>query len=243
MELFGVILMIGAGGAMAIGIMIAIGVATKQHESEPAAAQIPDRSRIAASILFNLLQLGGLAPDEALRQVRRRSGLVAPVTNGIDIANWGDRFAQWSTFEQRQWLLDLAVQLIATGERAVPVRQYAALLDLSFALGFQTDALAKLREQYGFDYVDHAKEARPRDADRAGGATPLFVRDQRDPVELLRVLGIEGQASRQVIIATYRRLATQHHPDKHDAGRKAEATERFIEITRAYESLMAIYRD
>lgn len=228
---------------MAIGIMIAIGVATRQRESEPAAAQVPDRSRIAASILFNLLQLGGIAPDEALRQVRRRAGLVAPVTNAIDIASWGERFAQGSPVEQRRWLLDIAVQLIATRERAVPVRQYAALLDLSFALGFQTDALAKLREQYGFDYVDHAKDARPREADRSGGATPLFVRDRRDPAELLRVLGIEGEASRKIIIATYRRLATQHHPDKHDSEMKGEATERFIEITRAYETLMAIYRD
>lgn len=245
MELFGVILMIGAGGAMAVGIMIAIGMATKDYEANREASP-PDRSRLAASILFNLLLLGGVAQDEALRRIRRRAGLMSPVTSGIDIASWGDRFARDATLEQRQWLLDVAVQLIATQERAVPVRQYAALLDLSFALGFQTDALARLRERYGFDYVDHAKDARPREADRAGGSTPLFVRDQRDSDELLRILGIEGPASRQIIIATYRRLATQHHPDKHSvsgASVRAAAAERFIEITRAYESLMAIYRD
>jgi len=247
-ELFGVILMIGAGGALAIGVMIAIGVATKRYESggtEPQQQPVPDRGRVAASILFNVLLLGGVAPEEALRQIRRRAGLAAPVTTGIDIASWGDRFLQWSSPEQRQWLLDMAVQLIAGEERAVPLRQYAALLDLTFALGFQTDALARLRERYGFEYVDHAKDGRPRDADRSRG-TPLFMRDQRDRAELLRVLGIEGEASRQVIIATYRKLATQHHPDKHVGSEgevQAEAAERFIEITRAYEILMAYDRD
>jgi len=246
-ELFGVILMLGAGGALAIGIMIAIGILTRDADAQRGApAPAPNRARIAASILFNLLRLGGVPPEEALRQIRRRAGLASAVTSAIDLPNWADRFAQGATLEQRQWLLDIAVQLVATRERAVPVRQYAALLDLSFSLGFQTDALAKLREQYGFDYVDHAKDARPREADRAGGAAPLFVRDRRDPAELLRILGIEGEPSRQVIVATYRRLATQHHPDKHgtsDAETQAAAAERFIEITRAYESLMAIYRD
>lgn len=248
MELFGVILMIGAGGAMAVGILIAIGVATREHESGHASQTqaAPDRSRVAASILYELLLLGGLEADEALRQVRRRAGLASPVTSGIDMASWGERFAQWSTPEQRQWLLEIAVQLIASRERAVPLRQYAALLDLSFALGFRTDALARLRERYGFEYVDHAKDGRPRGADRAGGSTALFVRDQRDRTELLRVLGIEGDASRQVIISTYRRLATQHHPDKHTASEdrvRDEAVERFLEITRAYEALMAMDRD
>ena len=139
------------------------------------------------------------------------------------------------------------MQLIANRERAVPLRQYAALLDLSFALGFQTDALAKLREQYGFDYVDHAKAGRPREADRAGGAaTTFFVRDKRDPSELLRVLEIDVEPTRPVIIAAYRRLVAQHHPDKvHEAGEDARtaAAARFIEITRAYETLMSIYRD
>jgi len=240
--------MIGAGGALAVGIMVAIGAATRRYESgshTPAEQPAPDRSRVAASLLFNILLLGGVAPDDALRQVRRRAGLASPVTGGIDIASWGERFAQWSSPEQRHWLLDMAVQLIANRERAVPLRQYAALLDLNFALGFQTDALARLRERYGFDFIDHAKDARPRAADRGRGTT-LFVRDRRDRSELLRVLGIEGEASRQVIIATYRRLATQHHPDKHvtSEGRvQAEAAERFIEITRAYETLMSAEGD
>ena len=106
--------------------------------------------------------------------------------------------------------------------------------------------MARLRERYGFDYIDHAKEGRPREADRAGGATPLFVREQADPRELLRVLGIEGTPTRQIIIAAYRRLVAQHHPDKVFGRPEAEqeqAAARFIEITRAYERLLTMYRD
>ncbi len=237
--------MIFAGGGLAIAAMIAIGAATRAHEGRRDRAPAPDRSAIAASILFNLLLLGGVAPDEALREIRKR--LLAPVTRQVDIASWAERFAHVASPQQRQWLLETAVQMIAEHKRIVPLRQYAALLDLSFALGFQTDALAKLRERYGFDYVDHAKHARPREADRAGGAaTTFFVRDTRDAGELLRVLEIDGAPSRQVIITAYRRLVAQHHPDKvHEAAEEVRtaAAARFIEITRAYETLMSIYRD
>jgi DnaJ-domain-containing protein 1 len=246
-ELFAVIFMIFGGGALAIGIIVAVGVATRQTEARRKEVPVPDRSALAASILFNLLLLGGIPPDQALREIRRRAGLAAPVTAQVDIASWADRFAHVASEPQRHWLLETAVQLIAGRERAVPVRQYAALLDLSFSLGFQTDALARLRERYGFDYVDPARFGRPREADRAGGAaSPLFVRDRRDPAELLRILELDGTPSRQLIISAYRRLAAQHHPDKvHEqaAEVRTAAAARFIEITRAYEALMAIYRD
>ena len=236
--------MIFAGGGLAIAAMIAIGAATRAHEGRRDRAPAPDRSAIAASILFNLLMLGGVAADAALREIRKR--LLAPVTAQVDIASWAERFAHAASPEQRQWLLEAAVQMIAEHKRVVPLRQYAALLDLSFALGFQTDALAKLRERYGFDYVDHAKDARPREADRAGAATTFFVRDTRDAGELLRVLEIDGAPSRQTIITAYRRLVAQHHPDKvHEAAEEVRtaAAARFIEITRAYETLMSMYRD
>lgn len=237
--------MIFAGGGIAIAVMITINAATSAREGRREGdAPAPDRSAIAGSILFNLLLLGGVAPAEALHMIRKH--LIAPVTAQIDIASWAERFARIASPQQRQWLLETAVQLIAERKQVVPLRQYAALLDLSFALGFQTDALAKLREQYGFDYVDHAKHGRPREADRAGGATTFFMREKKDPGELLRVLEIDGAPSRPVIIAAYRRLVAQHHPDKvHEAGEdvRTAAAARFIEITRAYETLMSIYRD
>jgi hypothetical protein len=243
-ELAAVILMLAIGVGLALAVTITFAAA--QRESSPdGSTSAPDRDRIAASILFNILLAGGVRPDDAFRDIRRKAGLAAPVTGAIDVTNWGERFAQIATPEQRSWLLETAVQLIAATPTPVPLRQYTLLLDLSFALGFQTDALARLRERYGFEYIDHAKDARPREADRGGGAMSLFIRDTRDPGELLRILGIEqASPSRPVIISAYRRLAAQHHPDRffgQPAEAQAEAAARFIEITRAYEALLTIY--
>ena len=245
MELFAVLVMIVAGVAVAIFVMIAIALAkgdARRHEGSPAA----DRDHIAASILFQVLTAGGSAPDEALRSVRRGAGLGAQVTRGIDVMSWGESYARVASANDRAQLLEMAVQLAAMRKGPVPLRQYAALLDLSFAMGFHTDALARLRDKYGFEYVDHAKDAHPRQADRSGGATPLFVRDETRAGEWLRVLQIEGAPTRHTIISSYRRLAAQHHPDRfHEASDEVQRSEaaRFIEITRAYEGLLAIYRD
>jgi hypothetical protein len=246
MELAAVFFMIVAGGAIAIFVMVAVAIGRAEGPgSATQQPRVPDRDRVAASILFRIITAGGTAPDEALREIRRRAGIIAPPTSGIDITNWGERFATHATPAQRAQLLDVAVQLVAVPGRAIPLVQYVDLLDLSFSLGFQTDALAKLREQYGFDYVDHAKAARPREADRAGRMT-FFAREEREPREWLSVLGMEGTPSRQQIIAAYRKLAAQHHPDRfHEAeeGVRSEAALRFIEITRAYEALLAIYKE
>ncbi len=73
---------------------------------------------------------------------------------------------------------------------------------------------------------------------------PPFVHGTTDPASLLGTLGIEGTPSRHAIISAYRRLAAQHHPDRvHGQAEESEAAARFIEITRAYEALMVIYRD
>lgn len=243
--MFGIILMIATGVGTAVLVMGTIAYA-QRRTSDPVDGALSDRSRIAASILFDLLLAGGDRPDEALRDIRRMAGLAGPVASSIDMTSWGERFAQVASADQRAWLLEMAVQLVASRGKPLPLRQYSMLLDLSFALGFHTDALAKLREQYPFTYVDHAKHSRPREADRGGGATPLFVRQNSDPQPLLRTLGIEGTATRQTIISTYRRLAAQHHPDKffgQPADVQSESAARFIEITRAYEALLAIYRD
>jgi hypothetical protein len=245
-ELIAIIAMIIVGGATAAMVMIVIAIAQRGGEATNPSSSAPDRTRLAASILFQLLLLGGLPPEEAMRDIRRRAGLASAVTSGIDVTNWGERFAQLATPEQRAWLLRTAVELVSGRGHPLPLRQYTALLDLNFALGFQTDALAKLREQYGFEYVDHAKNGRPREADRAGGAAPLYVRESVDPAPLLRLLGIEGPGSRQAVISAYRRLAAQHHPDRVFGASEqvqSEAAARFIEITRAYETLLALFRD
>ena len=245
MEIVAVVVMLLIGGGVAIFIMIALAIAKgeKQHvERAPAA----DRHEIMASILYQVLMTGGSTEEDALRRLRRDAGIGARVTRGVDLLNWGESYASVASAQERDRLLEAAVQLAAARKGPIPLRQYAALLDLSFALGFHTDALARLREKYGFTYVDHAKDARPREADRSGGATTLFVRDETNAAEYLRVLEIEGTPTRQSIITAYRRLVAQHHPDRfHHASEETQNAEaaRFIELTRAYERLLALYRD
>ena len=240
------IAMLAIGGIIALAVGTSIAAAQREAGSSARPAAPPDRNHIAGSLLFNLLIAGGTTPEQALRAIRGL-GVIAPVTSSIDVLNWAERFAQIASPNQRSWLLEAAVQLVADRTTPVPLRQYTALLDLNFGLGFQTDALAKLREKYVFDYIDHAKDARPREADRSGGATPLFVRgDSRDTDTLLRILEIDGPASREVIIAAYRKLAALHHPDRvyaESAEVQSAAAARFIEITQAYQALLALYPD
>lgn len=243
-----ILFMLIGGAGLAVFVMVAWAINQRAEEREARTEALPatERERIAASLLFAVVKAGAMSDDEALRIVRRGAGIAAPVTRGIDVTNWAESYERLATSQQRSALLETAVQLIANHEKPIPLRQYATLLDLSFGLGFQTDALARLREIYGFEYVDHAKDARSRSADRGGGATPLYVRTERDATALLRVLGLPAEASRRDIIAAYRRLVAQHHPDKFHGSSVQEqsgAAQRFIEITRAYEELLVIYRD
>jgi hypothetical protein len=248
MELLAIAFMLVGGVGLAIFVMVAYAInqRAEQHEARTEALPATERERIASSLLFAVVKAAGGSDEDAVRVVRRGAGIVAPVTRGIDVSNWAESYANLCTPQERSSLLETAVQLIASHDKPIPLRQYATLLDLSFGLGFQTDALARLREIYGFEYVDHAKDARPRSADRGGGATPLYVRTERDATALLHILGLPAEASRRDVIAAYRRLVAQHHPDKFHGSPVEEqsgAAQRFIEITRAYEELLVIYRD
>lgn len=247
MELIAILFMLIAGTGLAVFVLTAVALDRREREGHGQELAPPQRDSVAASLLFSVIEAGGVASDEALRRVRRGAGIAAPVTRGIDVSNWAESYAQKATPQQRSALLETAVQLVATGSEPVPLRQYAALLDLSFGLGFHTDALAKLRQVYGFEYVDHAKDARPRSADRGGSGTPLYDRrTARDRNELLRILGVPPDATRQEISSAYRKLVLQHHPDRfHGAPAEAQsdAAKRFIEITRAYEELLLSSRD
>ena len=242
-----VIFMVVAGAAIAGVVGLAVAIASREHEDVPREASVaPERDRLAVSLLVHVVTAGGVAADEAVRAVRRGAGIAAPVTQGIDVASWADKFARLATEQQRTALLESAVQLVAARSAPVPLRQYAALLDLSFGRGFHPDALARLREVYGFESIAPARDARPRHADRGAGGAPLFVRETRPRTELYGILGLTSEPSRQEIVAAYRRLVAQHHPDRfHGSSGEAQnvAAARFIEITRAYEELLAIYRD
>ena len=94
--------------------------------------------------------------------------------------------------------------------------------------------------------MDHAKDARPRSADRGGGGAPLFARPQRARPELLLIFSLSGEVTRQEVGSAYRRLVAQHHPDRfHGASMEEQnaAATRFIELTRAYEELLLTFRD
>ena len=238
MELVFIVFMLGAGGALAVFVLTATAIA--KREGAPRDLAMPQRDAIAASLLFHVMSAGGVGPEEALRHLRREAGLVAPVTSGIDVGNWAETYARAATPQQRTSLLECAVQLVTSLGRPVPVRQYAALLDLTFGLGFQTDALARLRQTYGFEYVDPAAQSRRLGS---GTSSPFATRPARRRSDLARLLGISDAATRQEIGAAYRRLAAQHHPDRfHGAteAERAEAASRFIEVTRAYEELLAL---
>src|SRR5690349_7303909 len=240
--------MIVAGGVTAVFTLIAMTLA-KGDQRNTQRQVISDRDHLAASILFQVLVAGGASADDALRVIRRDARLVARVTPGVDVTSWAESYARSASEAARAQLLETAVQFAAARHVPIPLRQYATLLDLSFGLGFHSDALARLRERYGFEYVDHAKDARPRSADRGGGGAPLFARARRPNAELLGILGLTesaGAVTRQEIGAAYRRLVAQHHPDRFHGAPAAEkdaAAARFIELTRAYEELLLTIRD
>lgn len=240
MELIAIVFMLGAGAAVAAFALVAMSIAGR-GSGQPA-VQPNQRDALAASILVQLVSSGGASFEEARRRVLRGSGIAAPVTRGIDVANWAESFASHSSRQQREELLERAVQLVAERGGPVPLRQYATLLDLSFGLGFHTDALARLRERYGFEYVDHAK---------AGRTTSRDVRLHQpgsagDRQRLLTLLELEGEPTRQELGVAYRKMVTRHHPDRFHASTaevRTEAAERFIEITRAYEALISRERE
>jgi hypothetical protein len=240
MEIAALVFMLVAGGGLAIFVLAV--AAMWRRETERATGPVvapPPTDTIAASLLVHIVSAGSVSSEEAVRQVRRGTGIAAPVTRGIDVSNWAESYGRLATPQQRKDLLEMAVQLVAAGG-PVAVRQYAALLDLSFGLGFQTDALARLRELYGFEYIDHAKERRPRSAEGLGDA-PLYDRGGKPREELLRVLELSGTPTRQELGAAYRKLVLQHHPDRFHlapAEEQSRAAARFIEITRAYEELV-----
>lgn len=235
--------MVLLGGGIAGLVFLALFISSRAEERrESGRSSVRDRNSIAASILVQVAQLGGAPADRAGAIVRDEASVLTPTVPGVDVSSWAEAYARASTPAQREWLLDAAVRVAMKTNAQLPIAQYNALIDLSFALGFQTDALARLRSQYDFTYEDHAKRGRPRSADRGGGAVPLFIRGDIDTRKLLNVLELPGGVSRHDVISAYRRLAAQHHPDRyHDAPPELQraAAIRFMELTEAYEKLLA----
>lgn len=199
--------------------------------------------RIEAELLLELALRGELAGEDAIAVVRRFVDAECGRRGRIDMASWIEQYVRLAPKERREALLECAVLVAMESGTTVALPQYDALVELTFGLGFHSDALARLRQKHGFDYVDWAKHGRPRGADRGGGATPLFdaARGQ-DAAANLAALGLAQGAGRQDIVAAYRRLALECHPDRfHEssADERTAAAERFRSVTRAYEELLA----
>jgi len=236
--------------AILVGTVVAVVVALAISRAEKRRLGEKDPSKnvngIAAGILREIALSGGATPEAALEIARVRTGWTALPAEHVDITSWGETFAEATDAPKRNELLEAAVIVAMSTGRRIPAGQYGALMALSFALGFHTDALARLRERHGFEYDDWARLGRPREADRAGSGAPLFDRTTEAPVaKLLAVLGLdEGRATRHAIVSAYRHLAAESHPDRfHEATaeERLAAAGRFRELSAAYQALMQVW--
>ncbi len=220
-----------------VGVVVFRGARAAASRGGPVGAE-----SIEAEVLLELALRGGGRSEAARDVVRRHVDADCGARGRIDITSWLEQYVKLVSRDRKDWLLDTAVRVAMEGGATIGLPQYDALVEIAFGLGFHSDALARLRQKHGFDYVDWAKHGRPREADRGGGATPLFDSARRQDHEAnLMSLGLEAGASRQEVIVAYRRLASECHPDRfHDATERerTDAAERFRTITRAYEELL-----
>lgn len=83
---------------------------------------------------------------------------------------------------------------------------------------------------------------RRRRRDVEGDTPPLPAYYESPRQAALRSLGLAGDPSRDAVRAAFRRLARRCHPDLYaraDETTRAESSRRFIELSRAFETLMA----
>jgi hypothetical protein len=110
MEMIAVVFMLVAGGALAVFVVAAMSIASRETErTRGESVQVPQRDAIAASLLVHIVAAGGVPFDAAMRQVRRGAGIAAPITHGIDVTNWAESYARVANQQQRAGLLETAV--------------------------------------------------------------------------------------------------------------------------------------
>lgn len=226
-------LMFGAATITVVLVLVLISVARSGNRTT-----VPSLQTLAAGIVFEVAR-GGSADDADLRRWMRTRSLLPAQARGIDLASWAEAYAVRSSEDDRARLLTLAVEAAMLGGPDLTRRQFHALQDLVFSLGYHADTIQHLRARHRFDYIDYAKERRPRNADRAG-ATNFYDREENVKSDLL-LLGFRSMPDRHELISCYRRLVRENHPDvAHATGERSEAdaSARFIEITAAYERLL-----
>lgn len=230
--------------AAALAASALVGMAVVRATRETSGRGPVTVETIEAELLLEVALRGEMPVDRALVVVKRFVEAECGKRGRIDIASWLEQYAKLAASDRRERFLESAVLVAMESGTTIALPQYDTLVELTFGLGFHSDALARLRQKHGFDYVDWAKHGRPRDADRGGGATPMFdaARGQ-DASANLETLGLAHGASRHDVAAAYRRLALECHPDRfHEstAEERTAAAERFRAVTRAYEELLAV---
>lgn len=225
-------------------VVVAIAVGRAHETSGSRESRRGDAVSLTSGILKEIALLGGAGEEEAASIVADKCGGRTAPAERADLASWGASFRELASEESTSALLEAAVEVaMATSDRFPPA-QYDGLVTLSFALGFHSDALARLREKHQFEYDDWAHAGRPREADRSGGGAPLIDRRPPDLESFFGVLGLTADADRQDVISAYRRLAAESHPDHfHDAtpAERDRAAQRFRDLTSAYERLLGVW--
>ena len=240
MERLLVLLMIATAAAFAA--LLGKAAARRESDAEPGNAGAPrGKEAIAVVILREIAMAGGATPE--------RAASLAPAPEGagrarrIDVTSWAETFARRVSEMERVALLESAVKLAVSMNPSLPPRQYHALQDLSFGLGFHADALARLRARWRFEYADYARVSRPRAADRSSGSALRRRVSPGEKTALMKVLDLSGELEKPALIAAYRRQAAAAHPDRvHGRGESERdaAARRFIEVTEAYETLLTL---
>ena len=171
-------------------VCVAIVMARAAESAGDRESRRGDAVNLTTGILTEIALLGGVDEDTATRLVADKCGGRTAPAGRADLASWAASFRELASGESTRALLETAVEVaMATGGRFPPA-QYDGLLTLSFALGFHTDALARLREKYRFEYDDWARVGRPREADRSGGGAPLTESRPEGTEDLFAALGL-----------------------------------------------------
>jgi len=134
-------------------------------------------------------------------------------------------------------VLDLLLDLVHA-EGALAQSKLALVRRLCAALGVGEHELAALAAMRGYTYARTGTGSGPRSGPRGAGAPP----PRPSEVDPYAVLGIERGASERDIKHAYRRLMSQHHPDKLGDvpdELKQRAEQRAREINAAYERIKA----
>ena len=237
-ELTVIIIMLAAGVGLAASVIITFAAAQREADMSGAtrAKAAPDRNHIAASLLFNLLVCGGTPPDAAMRDDPqecgpRRAGHVVDRHHqlGRALREAGHARAAHVAPRHRR----------PAGRRPHHARSAAPVLGPA-----RPQLRPRLPDRRAGEAARHLRLRlrRPRQ-ERAAARAPTAAASRRrstrattaSPPSCFASSASRAPASRAIIIAAYRKLAAQHHPDK-VFGEPAEvqnaAAARFIEITQ-----------